>query len=150
MAGSQVKIAVEYDDARIRAALEGLTKRLGNLQPVFQDVGEYLLLAHDQRFRDQTSPEGDPWVALSEDYRSRKKRNQDRILVLDDILGATLRYQAGDKGLEFGTDRIYAATHQFGRDEADIPARPFLGLAPADEEETLRLIEEHLAEVFSE
>lgn len=150
MAGTQVKITVAYDDTRIRESLERLTKRLGNLLPVFQDVGEYLLLAHDQRFRDQTSPEGDPWAALSEDYRSRKKRNQDRILVLDDILGATLRYQAEDKGLEFGTDRVYGATHQFGRPKAGIPARPFLGLSDADKQEVLRLIEEHLAEAFLE
>ncbi len=130
------------------AALERLQARVRNLRPVFADIGESLLPAHDERFKAQESPEGDPWAPLSERYQARKKRNKNRILVLDDLLGGTLRYQPSAASLVFGTDRVYGATHQFGRDEANIPARPFLGVSTEDENEIVRLIGEHLAEAF--
>ncbi len=148
MAGTKINIEAEGLD-EIRQALERLQRAAGHLTPVFRDIGEDLLAAHDERFRRQESPEGDPWAPLSEKYRARKKRNKNKILVLDDLLGGTLRYQATAGSLVFGTDRVYGATHQFGRDKANIAARPFLGLSSDDERRVLELIGEHLAEAFS-
>lgn len=139
MSGAFVKIDTIGAD-EIRDALDRLATRAGNLTSVFADIGKYLLVAHDRRFATQRSPEGDPWAPLSPRYLARKRRNRARILVLDDLLGGTLRYQTTAEGLVFGTDRVYGATHQFGRPEAGIPARPFLGLAAEDEREALRLV----------
>jgi len=144
MAGTKINVDITGQD-QLTAALEHMSKRVANLRPALQDIGEYLLLAHDERFAAQESPEGDPWEPLNEKYKQRKKRNKEKILTLDDLLGGTLRYQASAASLVFGTDRVYGATHQFGRDEANIPARPFLGLSRADETEVLRLLENHLA-----
>jgi phage virion morphogenesis protein len=143
MAGSFVKLDTVGEEG-IRAALAGLKRRGQNLAPVFADIGEFLQLQHDERFRKQISPEGDPWAPLNPKYLARKKRNKRRILVLDDVLAGTLHYQATAESLMFGTDRVYGATHQFGRPEAGIPARPFLGLSSDDESEVMRLIEDHL------
>lgn len=147
MAGASTNIKLEGLGA-VQQQLQALQQRAGNLAPVFRDIGEYLLLAHDERFAKQQSPEGDPWEPLSESYKKRKKRNKNKILILDSLLSGTLRYQVTANSLSFGTDRIYGATHQFGRDEAGIPARPFLGLSNADENEVLRLIEDHLADAL--
>ncbi|WP_429885372.1 phage virion morphogenesis protein [Geoalkalibacter halelectricus] len=147
MAGANINIDVSGVD-EIKAALEHLQQSAGNLTPVFRDIGEYLQRAHFERFQAQESPEGDPWAPLSPKYQARKKRNKNKILVLDDLLGGTLRYKASAASLLFGTDRVYGATHQFGRDKANIPARPFLGLSRGDEDEVLRLIGEHLAEAL--
>lgn len=144
MAGGFVNIDIKDDNERLRRVLQALERRTGNLAPAFADVGEYLQLAHDQRFRDQKSPAGDSWAALSETYRKRKKRNKDRVLVLDDILAGSLHYLAAPARLAFGTDRIHGATHQFGDADRNIPARPFIGLSAADELEALRLVEKHL------
>jgi len=145
MSGAVVKIKIEGQE-RVEAALSGLARRAAHLRPTLADIGEYLMLAHQERFDVQESPEGEPWAPLSERYLARKKRNRDKILVLDDVLAGTLRYQTTASSLLFGTDRIYGATHQFGRDEAGIPARPFLGLSSSDEDEAARLILAHLAE----
>lgn len=144
MAGTKINIDVDGLD-QVKAALERLQQRAGQLTPVFRDIGEFLLLAHDERFAKQQGPDGDPWEPLNEKYKQRKKRNKEKILTLDDLLGGTLRYQASAASLVFGTDRVYGATHQFGRDEANIPARPFLGLSTDDEAEVLRLVEKHIA-----
>lgn len=143
MAGANVNITVKTNAPQVSAGLKKLNDRYGNVSLALSDIGEHLKLSHFDRFRDQKSPDGDPWVALSEDYRKRKKKNQDRILTLEGFLGSTLRYQVVGKTLLFGTDQVYGATHQFGRGE--IPARPFLGLSNSDEAEALRLVERHLA-----
>jgi phage gpG-like protein len=54
-----------------------------------------------------------------------------------------VHYNAHNSGLEFGSNRVYAATHQFGRGK--IPVRPFLGLGVGDRLEVLRLIEEWIS-----
>jgi len=123
-------------------------QRVGNLQTPFEDIGEYLLQAHDERFEQQVSPDGNAWEALSEDYlkseRKQASRGSDKILVLDDYLKSLLRYFANAKELLFGSDRVYAATHQLGDESRGIPARPFLGISQDDENEIVWILEDWL------
>lgn len=149
MAGAFVKIDINENGSQVAAALERFARQARDLGPVFDDIGEYLLLSHDRRFDEQQSPDGDAWTPLSQEYKARKKRNRDKILVLDDLLGGTLRYQTTAASLVFGTDRIYGATHQFGDDERGIPARPYLGLSGGDEAHVANLIGEHLLAAMS-
>ena len=84
MAGAFLEI--EYRDNEIPRALRALISQLNRPQPAFRDIGEYLLLSHEQRFADQESPDGDPWAPLSPRYQARKKKNPDKVLVLDGFL----------------------------------------------------------------
>jgi len=143
MSGAAVNIDITGQD-RVVQALNDIERLGADLKPALADIGEYLMLAHEERFDAQESPEGEAWEPLSEQYKARKKRNKSKILVLDDLLAGTLRYQTTASSLLFGTDRVYGATHQLGREEAGIPARPFLGLSGADEAEALRLIGAHM------
>ncbi|KMQ72814.1 phage virion morphogenesis protein [Marinobacter subterrani] len=131
MAGVNLQWRIETE--RLERALQALADRGGNARPAFEAIGEDLLLSHRDRFDAQESPEGEPWEPLSEAYRKRKKRRKDEILVLNTYLRDTQRYRADADQLEYGSDRVYAATHQFGDDERGIPARPWLGLSPDDE-----------------
>ena len=83
-------------------------------EPLLRSMGERLLEFHQQRFRDQKSPEGVPWKELSPRYRARKRKNQDKVLTRDGHLRNTLRWQVNADELLFGTDRVYGAIHQFG------------------------------------
>lgn len=142
MAGASLSIHI--DDREVSLALQRLERLGGNLQGAFADIGEYLLNSHHERWVRQEAPDGTPWAPLAAKTVKRKKKNKDKTLVLEGNLRDLLRYQAGPEGLEFGTDRIYGATHQFGREEAGIPARPFLGLTDADRVELLDIIGDHL------
>jgi phage gpG-like protein len=42
----------------------------------------------------------------------------------------------------------YAATHQFGRDAANIPSRPLLGSNNDDNDEVLDILRSHLSKVL--
>ncbi|MFO1421184.1 MAG: phage virion morphogenesis protein [Candidatus Competibacteraceae bacterium] len=132
MAGASTGISIEFDDAELQAALKKLAAKIGDLTPFFRDIGEELLNSTRERFRAQRSPAGVPWEALSPAYAQRKRKNRDKILTLDGRLRGTLNYRAGPDELRIGTPLIYGATHQFGRPEKNIPARPFLGLSDAD------------------
>lgn len=142
MAGLNFSITI--DDQDVRRALNKLLDKGGSLRPAFIDIGEYLITSHEQRFADQHGPDGQPWKPLSEEYRAHKKRHQDMILVLNEYLADSFRYEASDQKLEFGTDRVYAAVHQFGFTDKNIPARPFLGVSDADEEEIIAILKDHL------
>lgn len=131
MAGVNLQWRIETE--RLERALQALADRGGNARPAFEAIGEDLLLSHRDRFDAQESPDGEPWEPLSEAYRKRKKRRKDEILVLNTYLRDTQRYQADDDQLEYGSDRVYAATMHWGDPERGIPAREWLGLSADDE-----------------
>ncbi|MBN8112641.1 phage virion morphogenesis protein [Vibrio vulnificus] len=150
MAG--VRYSVRLNDSEIQEALNQLIKRGSNLMPAMMEIGEELLISHDQRFRDQKSPDGVPWAPLSETTKSLKTKNIDTILVLNGLLSGTLNYQASSDNLLFGSPLEYAATHQFGRVTSPnsmipnkaIPARPFLGVDENDREMILETLSDYL------
>ncbi|MFV0678997.1 phage virion morphogenesis protein [Ottowia sp.] len=123
------------------SGLEPLAARLRGLATMdtaalMPRIGEHLLASTRKRFSTETAPNGAPWAALK--HPSRKKHKKDKILTLRGFLrGSGLRYQPEKRSVAVGTNLIYGATHQFGRD--NIPARPFLGLSDADRAELLEI-----------
>lgn len=111
MAGATL---IELDNADVLSATRKALQVLENPQLMFQDMGEYLLTSHIARFAAQVSPDGTPWAPLSPRYLKRKKKNRDKILILDGYLLNTMRYQADQFGLLFGSNRPYAALMHFG------------------------------------
>lgn len=145
MAGASITI----DSAEMVAGLRQLQTALGDLRPVFRDIGEYLIISHHERFERQVSPDGQPWADLSAGYWAEKPYNQDKKLVLDGHLMDELHYNnPTETQLEFGANQVYAATHQFGREDVNIPARPFLGLSRDDEGDVLAIIYRHLQDAL--
>lgn len=155
MAGAALAIDVEWEDRRVKEALRRLVAAGGNMQTVFADIGEYLLISHHERFDKEETPDGTPWEPLKEETLRRKmlrgKRGgaagikaASKILRESGDMADTLRYQADDRGLDFGTDRIQGATHQLGDEDRGIPAREFLGLSDEDERQVLVIIHRHI------
>ena len=142
MAGSFISIDVR-GQAQIAKALNRLLKQGSDLAPAFRDIGEYLLESTQQRFVDMQAPDGKPWEPLAPETLAKKTRT-DKILPESGTLADTLNYQLGNNQLMLGSNLDYAATHQFGRDEAGIPARPFLGVAPFEKIEILDILRDHL------
>lgn len=112
MAGAS--ISIEYEAGKALTFLRRLGEHIDDLSPLFGQIGDHLIESTQDRFAAQQAPDGTPWAPLSPAYARRKKKNADKILVLDAILRDTLAYNAGPRELEFGTNRIYGAIHQFG------------------------------------
>ncbi len=144
MSGAGVRIDHKIDDQNVLVALSALLTAAGSLKDPFEDFGQYLLLADRERFDREESPDGSPWEPLKPEYKKRKKKNADKILVLDSYLRDSREYNADDYTFEFGSNSIYAATQHFGDDERGIPARPNIGLSDDDELELLDILTAHL------
>lgn len=177
MAGAHLSINVKFEDRQVREALKRLEQSGGNLKTAFQDIGEYLLISHRERFDKEQTPDGTPWEPLSDSTLRRKmlkgvrrgkgkKRKSltsrqgtkagaikalagSKILKESGALRDLMRYQATDSSLQFGTDRIYGATHQFGDEDRNIPAREYLGLSAEDQVEVIAIINRHLEAVMA-
>ncbi|MCZ4339644.1 phage virion morphogenesis protein [Shewanella colwelliana] len=156
MAGSSIKITTQGDRA-ISEVLQQLLEQSQDLTPALNDIGEYLLETHQQRFIDQQTPDGKPWEPLSPTTLARKRRG-DRILTEEGNLANNLHYQLTSSlsgaSLEFGSNEEYAAMHQFGGTTSprsmmpnqEIPTREFLGLADEDEQQILRILSAFLVD----
>ncbi|AQS38586.1 phage virion morphogenesis protein, putative tail completion [Shewanella psychrophila] len=154
MAGTHIKVEAKGRTA-ITKALNSLLKQSGNLTPSLGDIGEYLLKSTQQRFIEQQAPDGSPWAELSSTTLERKQRT-DRILTESGTLASSIHYQLGRNQLTLGSNEEYAAMQQFGgitspfsmMPNQDIPARPFLGIAPFERAEVIDILQHHLAKAL--
>ena len=120
MAGTRITIDKEelqrlsaFMDVQAKLDTSGLMSRLG----------EYLLKSTQDRFKSQTSPDGEPWAPLQQRYAKRKKYNKDKVLTLRGYLRSYIHYQIPNaQTVVVGSNQKYAAIHQFGG-EIDKPER---------------------------
>jgi len=162
-------INIEINDREVLDALEGLVRRLGNMTPAMQDIGELLAESTIQRFSDGVGPGGEAWkenspatiLAYVDKYKgSRSKRGgltkkgQARAGSKKPLIGETkslstmIHYSAGRDRVEIGSPQVYAAVQQFGAKRGqfgaapwgDIPARPFLGVSDSDKGSILAIV----------
>ncbi|WP_213664297.1 phage virion morphogenesis protein [Stutzerimonas stutzeri] len=114
---------LEFDAVGALAIINEAAAATANPADMLRNMGEYLAFqALPKRFVSQSAPDGTPWKALSPAYLKRKKKNQDKILVLDGPLSNGLRFQVVGGDLLVGTNMVYGAIHHFGGD-IDIAAR---------------------------
>ncbi|WP_293393386.1 phage virion morphogenesis protein [Nevskia sp.] len=160
MAGAIVDIDLRglltFDQAFAR-----IERLLQHPEPLLEDIGEYLLLSVDERFDRREAPDGTPWAPVSEEYAERKAAGKatkrsgavtdpGNILELTRDLRRLTRYQVDGELLLIGSDREYAATHQFGDPKRGIVARPVYGMSDEDNEEAARLVIEHLTDAVDD
>lgn len=145
MAGAHVETEGMED---IQALLARLIERGKDLTTPLNNIGSALADSHRNRFDAQISPDGLPWTPLSETYANSERKKMSsypaEILILTSTMRDTLHWQVEDNDLLFGSNEDWAATHQFGDDTRNIPARPFLGFSEADKTNVLEELIEWL------
>lgn len=161
MAGSKVTL----ERTELNKAFGKLDKVVDDFAPILRDMGEILLNNTRDRFKAGEDVHGRPFAPLTELTKKLKKRNKNKILIDSGALSRELTYQLVNRGLEFGSDRKYAAIHQLGgvikpktkkrlafggvfAKQVTIPARPFIGLTSQDESHILEMIVDHLSGAF--
>lgn len=153
MAGAHVKFTL--NEREWEKAQRNLDRLLADPYDLLVDIGEHLLLSTDEQFERQIDPEGRPWERVSDRYASRKEQRKvtrragavsdsRQVLQLTRDMRRLVRYQVDGHELLQGSDRIYAATHQFGDPSRNIPERRWLGLSTDDDEAIEELLVDHL------
>ncbi len=162
MAGA--RISFEFRHAAFTAALLRLDiSNPGRRQGILRAIGVGLQHTTRDRFETGTTPVGSHWQALNTEYAKGRKpmpilqQQGDSGGLKGSITFATRRNQ-----VEIGSNKVYAAIHQFGgvirpknaralmfrigghvvhARQVNIPPRPYLGFGPADEEAVLDAID---------
>lgn len=147
-------IDVEIDDQSTRDLINELKRRMGNLTPVMEAVGQIIQSGTQQRFVDQQAPDGTPWAALSPATLA-KRGGGAQILRDTGRLMNSISYRVNGDSVSVFTNVIYAPTHQLGAKQGayrasppipwgDVPARPFLGYSASDEDAVLEILQGYL------
>lgn len=147
-------IVIKYDDADVLSVLTQLHERMSDLSPVMQQIAGYMHDSSEQAFANQRDPvTGDPWSALSEaTLQMRPDRAGGELLRDSAQLVNSLQPDFDALTAYYGTNKPYAAMHQFGGITApnsmipnrEIPARPFLGLDDVAKEDVLDMLASYL------
>jgi phage virion morphogenesis protein len=110
------EIRVTIDDTAVLTALKRTRDGLLNLRPAMKNIGEYLLLETDDRFKKQEAPDGSAWKPISRSWRQYKVRKGHitKILQMRGRLRKSIVYKASADQVNVGTNVVYANIHQFG------------------------------------
>lgn len=157
-------IRIVFNTDALAARLTQGRRVLGDLTPVHQEIGEYLVDATKQRFIDGKAPDGTAWRAKSAATLARYKRQGDGnrpkpLIGPSGRLGREIGMAADRGSVEIGSALEYSGVMQdgaakgaFGNDKrgrplpwGDIPARVWLGLSPDDETNILDIVDEAIA-----
>ena len=145
MAGSFVSVDVIGGNT-IAKHLNKLINQVNDTSPALREIGEYFIESTQERMSQEVSPDGEAWEPLSDNTVKQKALSSQHTKILRGYgtMADTLNYQLNGDQLMFGSNMEYAATHQFGRESANIPAREFLGFSDNDENEIIGILSSHL------
>lgn len=130
-------IRITLDDQQAQAAFAALIERLRDLSPLTKKWAGHLADASEEAFAREASPDGIPWVDLSDrTKKARSKRGKwpGQKLQVSGHLARSVTPDHGPDFAEIGSNVIYARIQQKGGQagrghKVTIPPRPFLGLS---------------------
>jgi len=145
-------IEIEFDDQKVRIFLKDLQERLLNLRPALEEIKVYMLSSIEQNFAEGGRPRR--WPPLSEKtivQRRKKGKWPGQILVQSGHLLGSIEGTVRDDSVIIGTNKPYAAIHQFGGKagrghKVSIPARPYLVFQDEDIEEIKQILLDYLSQ----
>ena len=171
MAGATLDIT--FQPGRTVTAVAALLASSRDPTPLLRAIGTGLLRNTQDRFEAETAPDGSAWAPLNAWYLTFKRGPGIlRGAAMRGGLQGSLVMDVEAGAIRIGSNKIYAAVHQFGatiepknpqgrlaiRDykgnlqgiarSVTIPARPYLGLSRRDEETILETTEDHLDRIL--
>jgi phage gpG-like protein len=133
-----VSFTVEVESRPVLAALQRVLSAGQDASEPLREIGQDFVERVQLGFIDSESPYGVPWEPIS--------HRDGQPLIDTGRLRGSIAYETTPLSLRLGSNVVYAATHQFGRDP--IKARPFLpmeGLPPDWERSALDVLTAYLA-----
>jgi phage virion morphogenesis protein len=146
VAGTAITITSNAD--QVANEIYAIAKRCSSAAPAMKIIGETVKDSVVQNFRSGGRPNG--WAPLSPATLAKKKGGS--ILIGKGHAGGlmgSISYQAGDDHVIVGTNKVYAAIHQFGGmagrgRKVKIPQREFLMVQDEDWNEIRGGLEDYI------
>ena len=146
-------ITIELDSHAVNAALNTLAQNIDNMYPAFDDIGVALVFDIRQNLGRGESPWGIPFDPL---LKPRRRGTGVGDIPLNDTrqhIYNRITHNADRHSVDIGMieNVLIGQTHQFGSEDKNIPARPFLPiwndavmLPPGWEQEVIDIINRHM------
>lgn len=159
-----VRIAMNSNLPQVARLFKALQQMGTNPEPLLSSIAFLGEASTRERFRIQTGPDGQRWKPSL-----RAQLTGGKTLTKDGHLGDSITSTADKHAAEWGTNRIYAAIHQFGgvikakgtgglrfkigerwsnKRQVSIPARPFLGISADDQQDILELASNYISNLI--
>ena len=140
-----------HANSQLTQKLSALAASFSRMKNLWLSVGSYVQRQTiNERFEKEQSPDGSTWTPLAPaTVKKRLKRHKSgHMKILQDTgeLRRSIAYEAGDYYVRIGSNLKYARTHQFGREH--IPARPFLGITPAERLHISNMLRSYLQRIL--
>lgn len=162
-------LGIQFNAGSSRETLQRARLKLGNMTPVYAEIGEYMIGQTRDRFARGVGPDGVAWAPKSQATLDRYRRLGYGALTRPLIgpgraLSRQIQKIVSSNGVVIGSSLIYsrvmqegAARGAFGTDSRGrplpwgrIPARVWLGLNSADNAEIVAIAEEHVARALAQ
>ena len=135
-------IAVEFDVDGIRylsLGLNAIARNVSDTRGLLSAMGAEVESQTKDRIEDKKrAPNGRPWAPWSPGYAATRHGNHS-LLINEGHLQNSIAWQLAGDTVRIGSPLEYAATHQFGAPERNLPARPFLDVALEDSDDRQQL-----------
>jgi phage virion morphogenesis protein len=157
------RLTATLDDAQLAGGIQRLRELLHDTTPVMRAIGARLAANSEDRLGGTKDPQGNDWAPLSPAYAAVKRMpGMLKERGAQGGLLASITFEASPGVVIVGSNKVYAAIHQFGgkivpknakalvfkigdrvirRKSVTIPARPYLGIGPEDEAVIYRVVD---------
>jgi len=143
-------IEIKIDDKELNQVLDRLFEKTSDLRPLMKNIAGIMADSVEENFKQEGRPE--KWAELAEStIKQRKKKGYwpGKILQMRGELAASITSEDSENLAIVGTNKAYAAIHQFGGEagrnkKTKIEARPYLKLTKNDINTILNISTKHL------
>lgn len=144
-------IEIKIDDKELQLYLHKLVLKTENIRPLMKNISGIMLDSVEENFEAEGKPK---WVGLKPStikQRSKKGYYPGRILQMRGELAASVSSFYDNNSAVVGTNKAYAAIHQFGGNAGrnktvEIPARPFLRLGEEEFDDIKKAVLKHFVQ----
>lgn len=140
---------IKIDNKELNQVLDKLFEKTTDLKPLMKSIAGTMADAVEENFKQEGRPE---WTKLKDStikLRTQKGYWPGKILQMRGELAASITSQYNENSAIVGTNKVYAAIHQFGgktgkNKKVEILARPYLKFTNSDEKIIIEKVQNYL------
>ncbi len=143
-------IEVKIDDKQLQQALKRLADKTSDLTPLMQNIAGIMEDSVEENFEQEGRPKWQKLSPVTVKQRRKKGYWPGRILQMRGELASSITSDYDSNSAIVGTNKKYAAIHQFGGDagrnkKVKIPARPYVRVGDGESKKIIRIITQYLS-----
>lgn len=129
--------------------MEQLAEKTSDLRPLMRNIAGIMADSVEENFEQQGRPKWEGLKKSTIEQRVKRGYWPGKILQMRGELAASITSYYDENSAIIGTNKVYAAIHQFGgkagrNKKVEIPARPYLKLGDEENAEILIQIKKYL------